>query len=204
ISAKKEEDKSEGKQLKGVPIIQDFPNVFPKDFLGLPPAQPVEFHIDLIPGVAPVARAPYRLAPSGPSRAVTRTCNEEIRQLFYTRTLARWPYGRSHGGHQILFPMLLLFYTCALARWPYGRSHGGHQISLPMLLAMEKPDTTEKESKVAIWSQPWRASDTTFDVAGLSLFIKPSERERYLIVIHTVSAATTQLMGKPHTTEFNY
>nr|GEY54908.1 putative reverse transcriptase domain-containing protein [Tanacetum cinerariifolium] len=64
ISAKKEEDKSEGKQLKDVPIVQDFPEVFPEDFPGLPPAQPVEFQIDLIPGAAPVARAPYRLAPS--------------------------------------------------------------------------------------------------------------------------------------------
>nr|GEY44653.1 reverse transcriptase domain-containing protein [Tanacetum cinerariifolium] len=32
--------------------------------VGLPPARLVEFHIDLIPGAAPVARAPYRLAPS--------------------------------------------------------------------------------------------------------------------------------------------
>ncbi|GJT91042.1 putative reverse transcriptase domain-containing protein [Tanacetum coccineum] len=31
---------------------------------GLPPARPVEFQIDLIPKAAPVARAPYRLAPS--------------------------------------------------------------------------------------------------------------------------------------------
>ncbi|GKB48306.1 hypothetical protein Tco_0899059 [Tanacetum coccineum] len=38
--------------------------VFPEDLPGLPPARPVEFHIDLIPGAAPVARAPYRLAPS--------------------------------------------------------------------------------------------------------------------------------------------
>nr|GEZ17389.1 putative reverse transcriptase domain-containing protein [Tanacetum cinerariifolium] len=64
ISAKKEEDKSEGKQLKGIPIVRDFPKVFPEDFPGLPPAQPVEFQIDLIPGAAQVARAPYRLAPS--------------------------------------------------------------------------------------------------------------------------------------------
>ncbi|GJU84364.1 putative reverse transcriptase domain-containing protein [Tanacetum coccineum] len=64
ISIKKEEDKSEGKQIKDVPIVRDFPKVFPKDFPGLPPARPVEFQIDLIPGVAPVARAPYRLAPS--------------------------------------------------------------------------------------------------------------------------------------------
>ncbi|GJS75618.1 putative reverse transcriptase domain-containing protein [Tanacetum coccineum] len=64
ISAKKEEDKSEGKQLKDVPIIQYFSEVFPEDLPGLPPARPVEFQIDLIPGAAPVARAPYRLAPS--------------------------------------------------------------------------------------------------------------------------------------------
>ncbi|GJX52939.1 putative reverse transcriptase domain-containing protein [Tanacetum coccineum] len=37
---------------------------FPEDLPGLPPARPVEFQIDLIPGAAPVARAPYRLAPS--------------------------------------------------------------------------------------------------------------------------------------------
>ncbi|GJZ62078.1 putative reverse transcriptase domain-containing protein [Tanacetum coccineum] len=64
ISAKKEEDKSEGKQLKDLPIVRDFPKVFPEDLPGLPLAQPVEFQIDLIPGAAPVARAPYRLAPS--------------------------------------------------------------------------------------------------------------------------------------------
>ncbi|GJS52807.1 putative reverse transcriptase domain-containing protein [Tanacetum coccineum] len=64
ISAKKEEDKSEGKQLEDVPIVRDFSKVFPEDLLGLPPARPVEFQINLIPGAAPVARAPYRLAPS--------------------------------------------------------------------------------------------------------------------------------------------
>nr|GFC43003.1 putative reverse transcriptase domain-containing protein [Tanacetum cinerariifolium] len=38
ISTKKEEDRSEGKPLEDVPVIQDFPEVFPKDLLGLPPA----------------------------------------------------------------------------------------------------------------------------------------------------------------------
>ncbi|GJW90545.1 putative reverse transcriptase domain-containing protein [Tanacetum coccineum] len=41
-----------------------FPEVFPEDLPGLPPFRPVEFQIDLIPGAVPVARAPYRLAPS--------------------------------------------------------------------------------------------------------------------------------------------
>ncbi|GJR13774.1 putative reverse transcriptase domain-containing protein [Tanacetum coccineum] len=46
------------------PRIQDFPGVFSEDLSGLPPTRQVEFQIDLVPGVAPVARAPYRLAPS--------------------------------------------------------------------------------------------------------------------------------------------
>nr|GEV89506.1 reverse transcriptase domain-containing protein [Tanacetum cinerariifolium] len=53
ISAKKEENKSEGKQLKDVPIVWDFTKVFPEDFPGLPPARPMEFQIDLIPGAIP-------------------------------------------------------------------------------------------------------------------------------------------------------
>nr|GEZ35756.1 putative reverse transcriptase domain-containing protein [Tanacetum cinerariifolium] len=57
------EDKSEKKRLEDVPIVRDFPEVFPKDLPGLPPIRPVEFQIDLVPGAALVARAPYRLAP---------------------------------------------------------------------------------------------------------------------------------------------
>ncbi|GKG10564.1 hypothetical protein Tco_0341964, partial [Tanacetum coccineum] len=57
-------NKSERKQIADVQIVRDFPEVFLEDLPGLPPARPVEFQIDLIPGAAPVARAPYRLAPS--------------------------------------------------------------------------------------------------------------------------------------------
>ncbi|GKB61884.1 putative reverse transcriptase domain-containing protein [Tanacetum coccineum] len=64
VTTKEVEDKSEKKRLEDVPIVQDFPEVFPEDLPGLPPTRQVEFQIDLIPGAAPVARAPYRLAPS--------------------------------------------------------------------------------------------------------------------------------------------
>ncbi|GJV58586.1 putative reverse transcriptase domain-containing protein [Tanacetum coccineum] len=64
FNIKETEDKSEKKRLEDVPIVQDFPDVFPEDLSGLPPTRQVEFQIDLIPGAAPVARAPYRLAPS--------------------------------------------------------------------------------------------------------------------------------------------
>ncbi|GJU60565.1 putative reverse transcriptase domain-containing protein [Tanacetum coccineum] len=64
VTAKEVEDKSEKKRLEDVPIVRDFPEVFPEDLPGLPPTRQVEFQIDLVPGAAPVARAPYRLAPS--------------------------------------------------------------------------------------------------------------------------------------------
>ncbi|GJS63517.1 putative reverse transcriptase domain-containing protein [Tanacetum coccineum] len=64
ITTKEAKDKSEGKRLEDVPIVRDFPKVFSEDLPGIPPARQVEFQIDLVPGAAPVARVPYRLAPS--------------------------------------------------------------------------------------------------------------------------------------------
>ncbi|GJY54308.1 putative reverse transcriptase domain-containing protein [Tanacetum coccineum] len=64
VTSKKADDKSEEKRLEDVPIVREFPKVFPEDLPGLPPARQVEFQIDLVPGAAPVARAPYRLAPA--------------------------------------------------------------------------------------------------------------------------------------------
>ncbi|GKD72583.1 hypothetical protein Tco_1330865, partial [Tanacetum coccineum] len=63
VTTKEVEDKSEKKRLEDVPIVQDFLEVFPEDLSGLPPTRQVEFQINLILGAAPVARAPYRLAP---------------------------------------------------------------------------------------------------------------------------------------------
>ncbi|GJV83474.1 putative reverse transcriptase domain-containing protein, partial [Tanacetum coccineum] len=64
ITMKEAKDKSEGKRLEDVPIVRDFPKVFLEDLPGILPARQVEFQIDLVPGTAPVVRAPYWLAPS--------------------------------------------------------------------------------------------------------------------------------------------
>ncbi|GJU67225.1 putative reverse transcriptase domain-containing protein [Tanacetum coccineum] len=58
------ENKSKEKRMEDVPEIRDFPEVFLEELLGLPPSRQVEFRIDLVPGAAPVAREPYRLATS--------------------------------------------------------------------------------------------------------------------------------------------
>ncbi|GJU99658.1 putative reverse transcriptase domain-containing protein [Tanacetum coccineum] len=57
------EKKSDEKRLEDIPVVREFPKVFPEDLPGLPPIRQVEFQIDLIPGAAHVSRAPYRLAP---------------------------------------------------------------------------------------------------------------------------------------------
>ncbi|GJX01667.1 putative reverse transcriptase domain-containing protein [Tanacetum coccineum] len=62
VTTKEADDKSKEKRLDDVPIVRGFPNVFPEDLPGLPPTRQVEFHIDLVLGAAPVARASYRLA----------------------------------------------------------------------------------------------------------------------------------------------
>ncbi|KAI3784108.1 hypothetical protein L1987_43200 [Smallanthus sonchifolius] len=58
------EQPSEEKKIDDIPIIHDYPEVFSEDLPGLPPHRQVEFQIDLAPGAAPIAWAPYRLTPS--------------------------------------------------------------------------------------------------------------------------------------------
>ncbi|GJT58370.1 putative reverse transcriptase domain-containing protein [Tanacetum coccineum] len=64
VTAQIMEKKSDEKRLEDIPVVREFLEVFPEDLPGLPPVRQVEFQIDLIPGATPVARAPYRLAPS--------------------------------------------------------------------------------------------------------------------------------------------
>nr|GEU72816.1 putative reverse transcriptase domain-containing protein [Tanacetum cinerariifolium] len=64
VTAKRSDDELEEKRLEDVPTVRDFSEVFPEDLPGLPPTRQAEFQIDLDPGAAPVARAPYRLTPS--------------------------------------------------------------------------------------------------------------------------------------------
>ncbi|GKE22505.1 putative reverse transcriptase domain-containing protein [Tanacetum coccineum] len=64
VTKKETEGKSEEKRLEDVPTVWDFSEVFPEDLPRLPPMRQVEFQIDLVPGAAPVARAPYRLTSS--------------------------------------------------------------------------------------------------------------------------------------------
>ncbi|XP_071740321.1 uncharacterized protein [Rutidosis leptorrhynchoides] len=56
--------KKEKKIVSDFSVVYEYPEVFPDEFLGLPPIREVEYKIKLVSGATPVAKAPYRLAPS--------------------------------------------------------------------------------------------------------------------------------------------
>ncbi|KAL5560715.1 hypothetical protein UlMin_036926 [Ulmus minor] len=49
---------------EGIAVVREFTDVFPEELPGLPPDREISFEIDLIPGSAPVSKAPYRMAPA--------------------------------------------------------------------------------------------------------------------------------------------
>jgi len=49
--------------LSDIPIVREFPDVFPEELPGLPPKRKVEVTIDILSGVSPIAQPPYRMAP---------------------------------------------------------------------------------------------------------------------------------------------
>src|SRR5438132_2033510 len=50
--------------LEAIPVVSEYPDVFPEELPGLPPDHAVEFSIELIPGTAPVFRRPYKMSPN--------------------------------------------------------------------------------------------------------------------------------------------
>ena len=49
--------------VKNVPVVCEFPDVFPEELPGLPPEREIEFCIDVISGTDPISMPPYRMAP---------------------------------------------------------------------------------------------------------------------------------------------
>ena len=50
--------------MEDIPVVQEYPDVFPEDLPGVPPDREVEFTVDLVPDARPASKAPYRMAPS--------------------------------------------------------------------------------------------------------------------------------------------
>nr|GEZ18885.1 hypothetical protein [Tanacetum cinerariifolium] len=164
ISAKKKEDKSEGKKLEDVPVVRNYPEVFPKDLPGLPPARPVEFQTDLIPGATPVARAPYRLAPSK-----MKELSEQLKELsekgFIRPSSSPWgalvmPFGLTNA-HAVFLDLMKRVCKPYLDKFVivfiddiliYSKNEKEHQEHLKAILKLLKKEKLyAKVSKCEFW-----------------------------------------------------
>jgi hypothetical protein len=76
-------DSKEANPLETIKVVSEFPNVFPKDLLGMPPERKVEFAIELIPETAPISKRAYRV--SGPELVELKKQIDELSEKGYIR-----------------------------------------------------------------------------------------------------------------------
>ncbi|KAL6219601.1 hypothetical protein ACLB2K_007360 [Fragaria x ananassa] len=51
-------------RIEDIPVVNEFPDVFPDELPGLPPVRKIGFAIKLLPGMVPISQAPYKMAPA--------------------------------------------------------------------------------------------------------------------------------------------
>ena len=51
-------------ELEKVPMVCEYPDVFPEELPGMPPDREVEFVIKLAPGTEPISKRTYRMPPN--------------------------------------------------------------------------------------------------------------------------------------------
>ena len=73
----------EAKSLEEVPVVNEYPDVFPEELPGMPPDRDIEFVIDLVPGTSPIAMRPYRMAAS--ELAELKNQLEELQRIGFIR-----------------------------------------------------------------------------------------------------------------------
>ncbi|KAI3798012.1 hypothetical protein L1987_33278 [Smallanthus sonchifolius] len=79
----------EVKELDDVPVVREYPEVFPEDLPRIPPDREIEFRIDLVPDAQPVAKAPYRLAPMEMKELIAQL-DELLEKGFIQPSISPW------------------------------------------------------------------------------------------------------------------
>ncbi|GKA98949.1 putative reverse transcriptase domain-containing protein [Tanacetum coccineum] len=148
-------------RISDIPVVRDFTDVFLEDLLGLPPQRQVEFRIDLVPGATPVAKSPYRLAPSEMQGAPVlfmkkkdgsfRMCIDH-RELNKLTVKNRYPLPRIDDlFDQLRGAFVIVFIDDILA---YSKSKEEHKVHLKLVL-----ESLRKEKLYAKFSKSNVVSD---------------------------------------------
>ncbi|WVZ76553.1 hypothetical protein U9M48_024518 [Paspalum notatum var. saurae] len=80
---------TELQEIKKIPVVCEFPDVFPEELPGLSPNRDVEFKIDLVPRTAPISRRPYRMAPDELKELKTQL-QEQLDKEFIRPSSSPW------------------------------------------------------------------------------------------------------------------
>jgi hypothetical protein len=80
----------EAKSIEDVPVVREYPDVFPEELPGMPPDRDIEFVINLIPGTSPIAKRPCRMA--APELAELKKQVRELQRSGFIR-LRSSPWG---------------------------------------------------------------------------------------------------------------
>ena len=81
----------EARPTDGIRVVFEFPDVFPDDLPGMLPERDIEFSFDLLPGTAPIAKRPYRMAPIEHEEA-KKTIDELLAKGYIRRSFSPWSF----------------------------------------------------------------------------------------------------------------
>ncbi|XP_074297554.1 uncharacterized protein LOC141628293 [Silene latifolia] len=76
-------------KLEEVPVICEFTDVFPEELPGISPERDVEFSVELVPGTGPIAKDPYRMAPTE-LKELSKQLDEMIEKGFIQPSDSPW------------------------------------------------------------------------------------------------------------------
>ena len=83
------DSKREQVNFKNIPVIREFPNVFPEELPGVPLEREVDLSIEVVQGTTPILRAPYRMAPTELKELKTRL-HELLDKGFVRPSVSPW------------------------------------------------------------------------------------------------------------------
>ena len=72
-----------------VPIVRDYPDVFPKELPGMPPDRDIEILIELLPGIGPISKRPYRM-PANDLEEINKQIKELLEKGYIRRSSSPW------------------------------------------------------------------------------------------------------------------
>ena len=93
--------------VEKIPLVREFPNVFPEELPGIPLEREMDLSIEIGPGTVPMSRAPYRMAPTE-MKELKSQLQELLDKGFIRPSVSSW------GAPVLFVKRKMTLYGCAL------------------------------------------------------------------------------------------